>query len=88
MSRKEKTVLRSATCTTANGIPRLEEDGVLSANRGKSQINLRLSFPGPAWKKAIVRVCGDRTIGVVDVDFGEQSLTARLLDKIDSVVRA
>ena len=48
----------------------------------KGRADVQLVVPGHSEEVAIARVDGNQTIGVADVDFGEQRSTAFLLDEI------
>ena len=48
----------------------------------KGRADVQLVVPGHSEEVVIARVDGNQTIGVADVDFGEQRSTAFLLDEI------
>ena len=48
----------------------IEYEGGWAWAEGKSQVDLELIVPGHSEKMTIMRVDGDQTIGISDVDFG------------------
>ena len=54
----------------------------------KGRAEVQLVVPTHTEEVLIVRVDGNQTIGVADVDFGEQRSTAFFLDEINGVLQA
>ena len=64
----------------------VKDKGDRAQAKGESQVNEELRSPGHAQQGSILGVHWDQTVGVTDVNLGQESATAFLHNEIDSII--